>query len=408
MAILEDEIFKGCDRALDFETARTRILATAPSVRPTTLPLAQAHGHTLAAPVIAARDNPAAALSAMDGYAVAHNDLKIAPLKIDGQTAAGDPAGPPLAPGTARRIFTGGLLPVGADTILIQEDAQVRDGQLHPEQIPETGAFIRPQGFDYRCGDILLDAGHVLSAQSLSFAASANLADMVIAAPPKVALLSTGDELRGLGQAVLPQDVVASNGLALAALLGSQGARVEDLGTVRDDLDAICAAIDQARDPARGADLLITTGGASVGAFDLVQSALARLGGVPDFWQIMMRPGKPVFLWTLGQLTVLGLPGNPVSAFVCAKLLTVPWVRKSLGQSDVFDAQGPYTLGSSLPPNGPRRQFARAALIDGRLVPARSQDSSLLKALNSASVLIDRPPHDPAKTEGEQVRGIPL
>lgn len=400
MATSAAKLLETADRGLSFEEAQARILATAPNPKPRTLPISETAGRTLASPLKANRTTPPWPVSAMDGYALRHSDLGEGPLLLDGQTAAGDGAGAPLKVGGARRIFTGALLPPGADTILIQEEADARGEALHVLGAPKQGDFVRPAGFDFAEGQTLLEAGQVLTPPALALAAAANCAQVEVAVAPKIAVLSTGDELRAPGHASAPEHVVASNGLALTALLRSTGAEALDLGFVCDDLAAIQAKIAQAKEEA---DLLITTGGASVGDFDLVQEALAQSGGTPQFWQVMMRPGKPVFLWTLEGLTVLGLPGNPVSAYVCARLLALPWVRKALGQSQLFEPQVTLPLAGPMPANGPRRQFARAEVVDGKLRPASSQDSSLLHTLHLAGALINRPPHDPAKTEGEQV-----
>ena len=391
-------------RGISFSEACERILATAPAPVQEDVALETALGRTLAAPLRAARDNPAAHVSAMDGYALRHGDLGDGDLILEGENAAGSGPGDALNPGTARRIFTGAPLPPGADTVVMQEEVSLKGASLTLSATPALGDFVRPQGFDFAFGETLLAAGEVLSDRALAVAAAANLNRVSVARPPRVALLSTGDELKAPGKAVQPQDVVASNALALSALLTSAGAEVQNLGYVGDQEREIAQAVGQAGD----ADLLLTTGGASVGAYDLVQRALAGLGGTPHFWQVMMRPGKPVFLWRLGSLTVLGLPGNPVSAYVCARLLALPWVRKALGREDWEEPRQTFTLAAPLPANGPRHQFARADLQGARLFPAPSQDSSLLRTLHRAGALIERPPHDPLKTEGEQVSAVVL
>ncbi len=403
MATSAAKLLKTVERGLSFEGARDRILATAPEPKAIPLPIQDAAGHTLAQPLKAARTTPPWPVSAMDGYAIRHSDLSAAPLRLDGQTAAGDGAGEALGPRRARRIFTGALLPPGADTILIQEEAELASDTLRVLRTPKEGDFVRPAGFDFSEDQVLLEAGQVLTPPELALVAAANCAQVQVAQPPRIAVLSTGDELRAPGRASAPEHVVASNGLALSALLKTEGAEVQDLGFVGDDLATIQAKIIEAQGPS---DLLITTGGASVGDFDLVQEALARCGGTPQFWQVMMRPGKPVFLWRLERLTVLGLPGNPVSAYVCARLLALPWLRKALGHHTLFEAELSLPLAGPMPANGPRRQFARAELRDGKLHPAKSQDSSLLRTLHSAGALINRPPQDPAKTESEQVLAL--
>ena len=405
MATSAVKLLETAERGLGFEAARDRILATVPEPVSVDMPLDQSAGLTLTHPLKAIRTTPPWPVSAMDGYALRQSDLRKGALTVDGQTAAGNTAGEPLGPRCARRIFTGALLPPGADTILIQEEAEVIKGRLRALSNPKLGDFVRSAGFDFTAGDRLLEAGQILTPPALALAAAANCGQVKVAQPPQIAILSTGDELRALGEAREAQHVVASNGLALSALLVSAGAKAQDLGFVPDDLAAIRAKISEAQGRA---DLLITTAGASLGDFDLVQEALAQSGGTPQFWQVMVRPGKPLFLWTLDGLTVLGLPGNPVSAYVCARLLALPWVRRALGRRQIFEAEVTLPLAGPLPTNGPRRQFARAKVRNGKLHPAPSQDSSLLRPLYLAGALINRPPGDPAKTEGDQVSAILL
>ena len=383
---------------VSLENALEAILATAKPLPAETLPLAQAKGRTLAVPVLATRDQPPTPLSAMDGYAVRSSDQS--PLTLDGATPAGTNAGSALAPRAARRIFTGAPLPGGADAVLVQEDAQIIDGTLHFDTTPSAGTFVRPTGFDFSAGDELLPTGHVLDARALALCAAANQSTVDVRRSPRISILATGSELCTPGTATKPEQVIASNGLCLAALLGG-----EDRGFVGDKISAIASAIS---DAIKGKDLLITTGGASVGDHDLVQAALESLGGTRTFWKVMMRPGKPVFLWDLHGIPVLGLPGNPVSSYVCARLLALPWVRASLGQVDLHEPRFTLPLAAPLPANGPRHQFARATLAGAGLKAARSQDSSLLSTLASAAYLIERAPNDPPKKAGDLVKALKL
>ena len=408
MAISAADLLAKAEQGLPFAQARAQIVATAPQPRHAPpLLLAKAAGRTLFSPLVAQRDTPAAAVSAMDGYALRQADLTALPacLTIEGQTPAGAAAGQALGRNCARRIFTGAPLPPGADTVVAQENAVPRGDQVIVHDRPTHGAFVRPQAFDFAAGDPLLPAGQRLDARALALAAAANLDRVVTAQPPRVGVLSTGDELRAPGQVSAAHQVVASNGLTLTALLNDEGAQGHDLGFVGDDLKALETALAEG---VAAHDLVITTGGASVGDFDLVQQALANLGGKPVFWRVMMRPGKPVFLWHLGETWVLGLPGNPVSAYVCARVLALPWVRSALGRLAVYEPTEPFTLSADLPKNGPRHQFARAQVHQGQVVPAPSQDSSLITTLQRAHVLIERPPFDPPKTKGEQIQAIRL
>lgn len=391
-------------RGLDFDTARQEILATCPALPSENFALADALGRTLATPIIAARANPAAHISAMDGYAVRAKELAAGPLTLMGETPAGVQGGT-LPPKAAQRVFTGSVLPVGADTVLIQEEALVSDGSLSASSSSKKGAFVRPKGFDFDAGQELLAAGTLLTPSRLALVAAGNWGQVPVVRRPKIGILSTGRELVAPGTASAAEHVPASNGLALAAFLRQGGAEAMDLGFQTDEVAALAADLKAAL-PA--CDLLITTGGASVGDHDLVQDALASLGGRPVFWQIKMRPGKPVFLWHLENTPVLGLPGNPVSALVGARLLVQPWVRKALGQTPLFDGAVTLNLGVPLAANGPRRQFARARLHNGLVFPVPSQDSSLLRSLDQADLLIDRPALDQEKAAGEQIQAIHL
>lgn len=383
---------------VSFAEALEAILATAKPLPAETVPLTHAKGRTLAASVLATRDQPPTPLSAMDGYAVRSGDQ--GPLTLDGATPAGADAGSALASGSARRIFTGAPLPDGADAVLVQEDARLIDGMLHFDTKPSAGTFVRPTGFDFTAGDALLPAGHVLDARAVALCAAANQPTVEVRRTPKISILATGSELRFPGSATEPQHVVASNGLCLAALLDGR-----DCGFVGDSVNEIAAAIGEA---IKGQDLLITTGGASVGDHDLVQAALERLGATRTFWKVMMRPGKPVFLWDLHGVPVLGLPGNPVSAYVCARMLALPWIKASLGQPDIHERRLALPLAAPLSANGPRHQFARATFENGGLAAAKSQDSSLLRTLASAAYLIERAPHDPPRNVGDMVKALRL
>ena len=391
-------------RGLSFEAAIDTIVATAKPLPSEGSALQDAQGRTLGEPVTALRDQPPTALSAMDGYAVRAAETG-APLILDGATPAGTPAGTALSPGAARRIFTGAPLPMGADAVLIQEEAEIIDGNLQAKTPIPPGAFVRPRGFDFRAGEALLTAGRVLDARALALAAAANTATVTVRCLPRIGILATGAELRTPGKAMAPEHVVASNALALQALLNQAGAVAQDQGFVSDDVAAIKTALQSARD---NADLILTTGGASVGDHDLVQAALHELGARPAFWQIMMRPGKPVFLWDWAGTPVLGLPGNPVSAYVCARVLALPWVRAALGQHTLHEPRQPLALAAPLAANGPRHQFARATRTPTGLVPASSQDSSLLRTLAQADVLIERRPHAEALAAGQSVQALLL
>lgn len=358
----------------------------------------------LASDVAALRTQPPQAMSAMDGYAVRTADAPLgAKLKVIGEVAAGRPFGRRLGAGEAARIFTGGVVPDGADAVVIQEDT-ARDGDIVLiNEAAREGRHIRKAGIDFREGDVILRKGHRLTDRDLAVAAAMNHATLPMHRRPRVALLATGDELVLPGGDPGPGQIVYSNGYALRAMIRADGADVVDLGIAPDRLDDTVAAIRRAREAK--ADILVTMGGASVGDHDLVQAALKAEGIDMAFWKIAMRPGKPMMSGKLGTMRVLGLPGNPVSAYVCAILFLGPLVRALSGRSDVANKRVPATLGADLPANDVREDYLRATLTiaeNGALTatPLRSQDSSLTSVLSAGEALIVRPPHARASSTG--------
>lgn len=367
-------------------------------------PLAAAHGRVLAADLTALRTQPPAAVSAMDGYAVRTADVGSAParLKLIGEVAAGHPFDHPVGAGQAARIFTGGVVPAGADTIVIQEHT-ARDGDTVIVEKPSgAGRHIRAEGLDFRAGETLLAAGHRLTARDLALAAAMNHPTVPVHRRARVAVLATGDELVMPGTTPGHGQIVYSNGFALAAQVAAEGAEVVDLGIAPDRLDATIAAVRRARKLA--VDVLVTTGGASVGDHDLVQKAFTAEGMVLSFWKIAMRPGRPLMHGRLGNIDVLGLPGNPVSAFVCAVLFLVPLLRRLAGRRDLGPDSESAILGRDLPENDERADYLRATLEirdDGTAVatPFPVQDSSMLAPLARAGCLVIREPYaSPAKS----------
>ena len=374
-------------------------------------PLGAAHGRVLAADLTALRTQPPAAVSAMDGYAVRTADVATAParLKLIGEVAAGHPFDHPVGPHEAARIFTGGVVPAGADTIVIQEHT-AREGDTVVVQKPSgPGRHIRAEGLDFEAGAALLAAGHRLTARDLALAAAMNHSTVPVHRRARVALLATGDELVMPGTTPGHGQIVYSNGFALAAQVANEGADVLDLGIAPDRLDATIAAVRRARD-AR-VDVLVTTGGASVGDHDLVQKAFAAEGMALSFWKVAMRPGRPLMHGRLpgqlGGIDVLGLPGNPVSAFVCGVLFLVPLLRRLAGRTDLGPDVESAVLGADLAANDERADYMRAALAtdaDGRLVatPFAVQDSSMLAPLAKAGCLVIREPYAPAAKAGSR------
>jgi molybdopterin molybdotransferase len=393
--------------------ALARVLDGAASLPPEHAPVAEAHGRVLTADLAARRTQPPAAVSAMDGYAVRNADLAALParLKVIGEIAAGAAPDVPLDPGDAARTFTGAVLPEGADTIVIQENTRREGDHVIIEKGEPAGRYIRPAGLDFAAGDLRLRGGRRLGVRDIALAAAMNHAVIPVVRRPRVAVFSTGDELVLPGTEPQPGQIVSSNGLTLAALARSEGARVLDLGIVPDRLDATVSAVRRVRD--WGADVLVTSGGASVGDYDLVQPALAAEGMELAFWRIAMRPGKPLMHGRLGAMRVLGLPGNPVSSYVCALLFLVPLLRTLGGRTDVDIATEAALLGRDLPANDEREDYLRSRLSDEPgatplATPFDKQDSSMMSALAEADCLIVRAARAPAAKAGEACRIIRL
>ncbi|MGB3489478.1 MAG: gephyrin-like molybdotransferase Glp [Xanthobacteraceae bacterium] len=368
--------------------------------------LPDAHHRVLACDIASLRTQPPADMSAMDGYAVRTADVAKTPvrLKVIGEAAAGSPFDASVKPGEAVRIFTGGVVPADADAVVIQENT-TRDGDTVIINEPiATGRNIRRAGIDFREGDVLLRAGRRLTDRDLSLAAGMNHPHLPVHRRPRVAVLATGDELVLPGSDPKPGQIVLSNGFALHALAREEGADTIDLGIATDTMEATTAAIRRARDS--GADILVTTGGASVGDHDLMHVALQAEGVDLAFWKIALRPGKPMMHGRLGDMRVIGLPGNPVSSYVCAFLFMVPLLRALSGRTDVHHALEPAVLGNALPANDQRQDYLRASLArraDGVTVATTvsHQDSSLLANLAVAQALVVRPPFAPAAGMGD-------
>jgi molybdopterin molybdotransferase len=349
----------------------------------------------------------------MDGYAVRAADVASTPvaLKVIGTIAAGHPFSGPVRAGEAARIFTGSVIPPGADTVVIQENTESQGEQVVVKKPASLGRNVRVAGLDFRKGETLLPKGRLLSGRDLALAAAMNHPALPVHRRAKVAVLATGDELVMPGNEPGPGEIVYSNGYANLALARSEGADVLDLGIVPDKLDATIAAVRRAREA--GADVLVTSGGASVGEHDLVQRALAAEGLDLSFWQIALRPGKPMMHGRLGAMQVLGLPGNPVSAFVCAFLFMLPLLRKLSGRTDLEPQSESAKLGIDLPENDQRAEYMRAFLTqanDGSLIatPFPQQDSSMLTPLAKADCLLVREVFAPAAKAGDPCRILKL
>ncbi len=395
---------------LSVEEARDRILAALQPTPAETVALADAWGRVLARPLLARLTQPPADVSAMDGYAVRAADaVPGARLRLVGSAPAGRPFAGTVGPGEAVRIFTGGIVPAGADAIVIQEDTEAGEGWMAPTEAARTGRHIRRRGLDFTEGEAVLEAGRRLTARDVGLAAAANHPWVVVHRRPRIGILATGDEIALPGEPIPPGGIVSSNAHALAAMLRAAGGDPLVLPVAPDD----SAAIAEAARAARACDMLVTTGGASVGDHDLVQQALGGEGFALDFWKIAMRPGKPLIWGRLAATPVLGLPGNPVSALVCAVQFLLP----AVGVLSGLPPRPPRTVravaGTMLAANDRRFDHLRATLTgdrEGRLVatPFPLQDSSMLKTLARADALILRTPHAPALPEGAEVEVIPL
>jgi molybdopterin molybdotransferase len=390
--------------------ALSAILAGAEPLPEEMVALDTAFHRVLARDVAARRTQPPQAMSAMDGYAVRAADAGdlTARLKVIGEVAAGRPFEKKIGANEAVRIFTGGVIPDGADAVITQEDTIRENSAIDGDHITiteaaKTGRHIRPAGVDFREGDVLLAGGSRLTDRDLSLAAGMNYPELAVRRRPKVAILATGDELVMPGTVPGPGQIVYSNGFALRALARAEGAETIDLGIVADTVAETTEGIRRAR--ASGADILITTGGASVGDHDLVKQSLEAEGVTMAFWRIAMRPGKPMMHGRLGSMRVIGLPGNPVSSYVCGFLFLVPLIRALSGRVSVHHVRETALLGRDLAANDQREDYLRARLeerADGALIatPVTHQDSSLLGNLAAARALVIRPPFAPAAGAG--------
>ena len=386
---------------LPLAEAQARLLALAAPLPVERVPVAEALGRYLAEPLLARRTQPPADLSAMDGYALRAADLP-GPWQVIGESACGHPFDGTVGGGQAVRIATGALMPVGSDMVLMQEDAARQGDRLTltgtPPQPPSR--HIRRKGMDFTEGSALLPAGVRMTAARIALALGGGHALAAVRRLPRVLVIDSGDELSADPTACAPHQIPASNGAMLAAQIAAAlPASVERIGPVADRLEALIAVLDQAQ----GYDLIVTSGGASVGDHDLVRPALQAWGAELDFWKVAMKPGKPIMLARKGAQLVLGLPGNPVSSHVTAFLFVLPLLRALAGAADALPRPVLATAAEDLPSGGSRQEFLRGHW-DGAVVSARpNQDSGALGSLASANVLIDRPIDAPAVPAGGSV-----
>lgn len=392
------------------DEALARILTGAEPLEAESVPLAAAPGRVLAQDLAAKLTQPPFDSAAMDGYALRAADCASLParLRVIGQSAAGHGFSGRVGEGEAVRIFTGAPIPSGADSIAMQENAR-RDGDMVEIIEPvRRSQHIRPLGGDFREGEVLLKAGACLTGRGVMLAAAMNYAVLPVIRKPLVALLATGDELAPPGGEPRPDQIISSVPAGLAALVAAAGGEPRFLGIAADRLEDIEQHITQARD----SDILVTVGGASVGDHDLVRAALAAQGMRLDFYKIAMRPGKPLLFGWLGAKRVLGLPGNPVSAFICARIFLCPLIRRLAGRPPVAEKPQYAIAATSFEANGERAHYMRGEMFEAdgvsKVRPLASQDSSLMSLLAKANCLILRRPHAPAAAPGDSVEILPL
>lgn len=398
---------------LPVSVALQRILENATTLNAETVDLLHAHGRTLASPVISKVDNPPFAASAMDGYAVRADDIASVPatLKVVGESGAGHPFNGSLGKGEAVRIFTGGRVPDDADAVVIQENTTTSSSTVTVLETAKCGANIRPKGQDFAKDERLIEPGRLLTARDVLISASCGYGELSVVRKPVVAILSSGDELVTPGRPLALGQISGSNAYGLASVVEMAGGNARFLGIARDSLASLEEFISAAGD----ADVLVTSGGASVGDHDLVRPALENAGAKLDFYKIAMRPGKPLFFGSRdvgGKLQYcLGLPGNPVAAMICARVFLVPLIGRLLGRETPFQTIDA-ALTDPVPANGPREHYMRGLLdvstSPARVTPFTNQDSGLVKSLQRANCLIVIPADAPSLHAGTTMKVLRL
>jgi molybdopterin molybdotransferase len=397
---------------ISVEEALSRLLAPLEMLPPEQISIAEGVGRVLAEDVASRRTQPPFAVSAMDGYAVRAEDVATVPveLRIVAEVPAGAGFGGHVGPGETARIFTGAPLPAGTDAIVIQEDTERQGSRVRILEGVPRGRYVRREGLDFSEGDVLLHAGRRLTARDIGLLAAMNRPWLYVHRRPRVGILSTGDEIVMPGDPIGPHQIVSSNSLALAAFVTACGGTPVSVGNAPDDPEALR----QIAAATRGVDLLVTTGGASVGEHDLVRDALAADGLELDFWQIAMRPGKPLMVGSYRGKPMIGLPGNPVSTLVCALLFLQPALERMSGvAAPTTEAAPTARLGVPLAKNDRRQDYLRSRLsraADGTLevYPFEVQDSSMMRLLAAADCLVVRPPLAPAAAADTQVPIVPF
>ncbi len=389
---------------ISVDEARARLLDLIAPLPAENVPLVQAAGRVLAQDVHARRDQPPFAASSMDGYAIKGVEADLhAQFKVVGEAAAGHRFDGAVKAGQAVRIFTGAPVPEGTDFIVIQEDVTRTGDLISITSDPGPKDNLRPAGGDFVTGTTL-SGGRILAPQDIALLAAMNIPEVPVVTQPKVALISTGDELVLPGETPGPDQIIASNTFGLKAMLEANGAQARLLPIARDTLSSLRIAFDLAA----GADLVITVGGASVGDHDLVAQAAEGQGMQRAFYKVAMRPGKPLMAGRMGNAAMVGLPGNPVSAMVCGHVFILPMIRAMLGLAVDRTPLKTAPLACNLSENGPREHYMRASLQDGAITAFDRQDSSLLTVLAAANVLLVRAPNDPKRNAGEMVRYLEI
>lgn len=390
---------------LTLEEAQSRLLALADPLPLERVDVDSALGRFIAQPLLARRTQPAADLSAMDGYAVTGHDMA-GPWRVIGESAAGHPFPHVVGPGQAVRISTGALIPEGAGAVVLQEDLVREDESIRLTGTPPEPAHrhIRRCGMDFCAGDAVLAAGTRVGPAQIALALAAGHRHIPVTRRPRVAIVDSGDELAVDPESCARHQIPASNGPMLDALVRSLPVETRRFGPIPDRLEALVAAFEQAAD----ADVIVTSGGASVGDHDLIRPALESWGATLDFWRVGIKPGKPILVaqrvMNGRRQLVVGLPGNPVAGFVTGYLFLLPLLRKLMGAAQPVTGTIAARAATPMQPTGTRREFVRAVWDGERVTPVSVQDSGALAALSASNALIDRAAHAPAIAAGESVR----
>ena len=390
---------------ISFEQALSKILYLADKIDFEEVKLEESYSRVLAHDAISFRDQPPFDASAMDGYALNKIDkLPSKKLSVIGKVAAGNSFDRTVGKGQAVRVFTGAPMPKGTNSVLIQEDAEELENFITINQIVEKKDFVRKKGCDYKSGEILLQKGKILTSFDIALLASMNFPLLKVTKQPRVSIISTGDELVFPGNLPDSNQIVASNTYGLKALLTKWGATSHILPIARDNISSLEKAIDLSIP----ADLVITIGGASVGDHDYVNKVFNKINVKHSFYKVAMRPGKPILAGKNNNTIFVGLPGNPVSALVCAQLLLKPLIGKMLGTSELNNIEKKASLQNDLPKNGGRKHFMRAFFNNGYLEVSQKQDSSLLNVLQKANALVIRKPNEPPAKKGDLISYLDL